>query len=121
MLIWQAVRGVLAEAAKQWPGIGGIGVTSFGETFVLLDENDQPLLNAMLYTDQRGEIECEALCAALGREKLATITGVNPHPMYSIAKVMWVKANKPETYAKAKSIFLIGDYIVYLLTVMGPN
>ena len=52
--ISDAVKSVIRQAAAQYPQIGGIGVTSFGETFVLLDEKDEPLLPAMLYTDPRG-------------------------------------------------------------------
>ena len=44
--ISDAVKSVIRQAAAQYPQIGGIGVTSFGETFVLLDEKDEPLLPA---------------------------------------------------------------------------
>jgi xylulokinase len=115
-LVWKGVREVLTEAAAKWPDIKAVGVTSFGETFVLLDERDQPLRNAMLYTDSRGEEECNRLCEMLGREKLARITGINPHPMYSIAKLMWVKKHCPDDYAKTCHICLMEDYIIYLLT-----
>ena len=115
-LIWLAVREVLTEAGRQHPDIKGIGVTSFGETFVLLDENDKPVCNAMLYTDPRGEAECTKLCDELGREQIANITGVNPHPMYSIAKLMWIRDNHPEIFNVVKRVLLMADYIVYMLT-----
>ena len=114
--IWLAVRELLVQAAEQVPDIRGIGITSFGETFVLLDEYDMPMRSSMLYTDPRGEAECLALCEAVGRKRLSDITGVNPHPMYSIAKLMWVKNNHPEMYGKVRRICLMEDYIVYLLT-----
>ncbi len=114
--IWEAARTVLAEAAAKWPGIGGIGVTSFGESFVLLSENDEPLQNVMLYTDPRGAEECAALTAAVGADRLARIAGVKPHPMYAAPKLMWVKNHRPEIWAKTKRIFQMEDYVVYLLS-----
>ena len=116
VLIWKAVQEVLTEASAKWPDIGSIGVTSFGETFVLLDKNDQPLSPSMLYTDPRGAEECEWLSAKLGRDIIAGITGLNPHPMYSIPKLMWVKRHKPEIWSNVGRVCQMKDYIVYLLT-----
>lgn len=96
--------------------LAAIGVTSFGETFVALDERDEVLLPAMLYTDPRGEVECDELCAVLGKARLIEISGTKPHSMYSLPKMMWIKKNLPETYEKIKHITLMGDYIVYMLS-----
>ena len=45
------------------PQIRAIGVTSFGETFTMLDENDEPCAPSMLYTDPRGKEECKEILA----------------------------------------------------------
>ncbi len=111
-----SVRAVTHEMADQFPDLEGIGVTSFGETFVLADENGEPLRPAMMYTDPRGGEECRELCDRLGRQAIACITGLNPHQMYSISKMMWIRKNEPEIYARTKYIFLIEDYIVWQLT-----
>lgn len=114
--IMDGVYGVIGELAKKYPDIAGIGVTSFGETCVLTDEEGAPLSPAMLYTDPRGAEECKELTEKLGADKIARITGLAPHEMYSISKIMWVKKNKPELFEKVKHIFLIEDYVVWSLT-----
>ena len=111
-----SVYAVIAELAAVHPDIGGIGVTSFGETFVMTDAAGTPLHTAMLYTDPRGAGECAHLTAALGEDKIARITGLRPHQMYSISKIMWLKNNRPEVYAAAKRIHLIEDYVIWHLT-----
>ena len=116
LLIWKAVQEVLLEASARWPSIGSIGVTSFGETFVLLDKDDRPLDVSMLYTDPRGANECEWLSEKIGRDVISRITGLNPHPMFGISKMMWKKKHKPEIWHNVKRICLVKDYIVYLLT-----
>lgn len=110
------VKAVLKEAAMRYPKIKAIGVTSFGESFVMLDEKDQPVRPIMLYTDPRGEEECEELVTQLGKDKITEITGLNPHSMYSLPKIIWVKNNEPEKFEKVKRILLMEDFVIYLLT-----
>ena len=110
------VLAVMKEMGEKYPDIAGIGVTSFGESFVLADENGTPLHPAMLYTDPRGAKECRELEDKLGSMRIASITGLRPHEMYSISKLMWMKRNRPEVYGQAKHIFLMEDYVVFQLT-----
>lgn len=114
--VMDGVYEVLGEMAAQYPDIAGIGVTSFGETFVMTDETGNPLHTAMLYTDPRGSGECRELAEKLGERHIAEITGLRPHEMYGIAKMMWIRKNLSEVYAAAKRIFLIEDYMVFHLT-----
>lgn len=114
--IMDGVYEVIHEMAVRYPDIAGLGVTSFGETFVLTDENGTPLHPAMLYTDPRGGEECRQLTARLGAEKICRITGLRPHEMYSISKMMWIKKHRPEIYRAAKHVFLMEDYVVFHLT-----
>lgn len=114
--IMDGVYDVIAEMAEKYPDIKGLGVTSFGETFVMTDELGQPLHNALLYTDPRGKEECDTLVLALGEMNIAKITGLRPHEMYSISKMMWIKEHNPEIYKEAKYVFLMEDYVIYHLT-----
>ena len=99
----------LTELAAQHPDIAGIGITSFGESFVLTDERGEPLHDAMLYTDPRGAEECRELTEKLGADRIISITGLKPHEMYSIGKLMWLKRRRPEVYARAKHVCLMAD------------
>lgn len=114
-VIFDAVKEVIRDTAKECE-ISAIGVTTFGETFTVLDENDNVLLPSMLYTDPRGEEEVKELCEKLGEKKITHIAGIKPHQMYSLPKIMWIKKNLPEVYGKIKHILLMEDYIVYMLT-----
>ena len=114
--IMDGVYAVISEVAAKHPDIAGIGVTSFGETFVCVDEKGAPLAPAMLYTDPRGNEECKWLVDKLGAEHIAEITGVTPHEMYVLPKILWIKNNKPEIYSKTKHILQMVDYVVFSLT-----
>ena len=109
----ESVVEVVSEMAGKYPDIAGLGVTSFGETFVLTDEAGDPLDAAMLYTDPRGSKECRELVEKLGEKTIAHITGVRPHEMYSICKLMWIKDHKPDLYKAARHAFQVEDFIVF--------
>lgn len=96
--------------------ISSIAVSSFGEAFVMLGENDQTLFYPMLYTDTRGEEQANNMKKLFDENYLYNTTGVLPHPMYSISKILWIKENYPDVFKKAQKVLLIGDYIGYLLT-----
>lgn len=114
--IWATVRNLLTQAAGQANDIRAIGITSFGESFVLTDESGTPLLPTMLYTDPRGGEEAALLSNELTDEEIFSISGVTPHPMYTLPKLMWVKRNRPDVFAAARYVFLMEDFIAFRLT-----
>lgn len=111
-----AVFAVLKEASSVFSDIVSIGITSFGETFVLTDKNGIPLYPALLYTDPRGKEESDYLEEKLGDEKIVEITGLMPHEMYSLPKIMWLKKHQKAIFDKSSFIFLISDYVAFRLT-----
>lgn len=112
--IFQAVKKVIKAADCR--NAAAIAVTSFGETFTMLDKNDEPCAPSMLYTDPRGKEQCERLINRFGAAELAFRTGAKPHEMYSLPKMMWIKETMPEAFAQAEKILLMQDYIVYKLS-----
>lgn len=69
--IFSCVCEVLKQAAQN-NKIASIAVTSFGETFTMMDGNDNPCAPSMLYTDPETakwfveETGCDALACAFG-------------------------------------------------------
>ena len=115
-IVWESVKEILGEMGERFPDIQAMGITSFGETCVMLDENACPVCPSMLYTDPRGIEECRELESKIGKSRMEYITGLNPHSMYSLPKIMWIKKHRPEQYRRTKHIFMMEDYIIYMLT-----
>lgn len=109
------LRNMISEISVQFE-VNSVCVSSLGESFVLLDDHDQILFYPMLYTDSRGEAEAEEIRTMIGEERAFLITGVVPHSMYSLSKLLWIKNHAPEIFKKANKLMLVGDYIGYLLT-----
>ena len=113
--VWNSVKKLLKQLAGEYP-LSALGVTSFGETFAMLDADDKIVAPSMLYTDPRGDEECEQLLARMREEAISFRIGVRPHSMFSLPKVMWIKNHMPEAYAKAKRVLLVQDFVVYKLS-----
>lgn len=116
LVVWERIKEVVKEVADKVENIDVIGVTSFGEAFVLLDDEDKPLMNSMLYTDTRGKDECQELVEEVGKLYLNKNTGLNPDAMYSLPKLMWIKKHKPSLLEGCARICLYEDYVVYMLS-----
>lgn len=114
--ILEGVYEVISKMSRLYPDIAGIGVTSFGETFVCTDENGTPLLPSMLYTDPRGNEECKMITERLGAEHIAEITGLNPHEMYGLPKILWIKNVRPDVFEKTRHILQMEDFVIFSLT-----
>ena len=63
--VWDSVVAVIREAVEAVGSPDCLGVTSFGESFAALDEEDRLLFPSLLYTDPRGTEECARLAAQL--------------------------------------------------------
>lgn len=114
--IFASVCTCIKNTCKKHSELSAIGITSFGETFAVIDDKDRVLMPSMLYTDARGKCEVDKLSESIGTDKITYISGTQPHQMYSIPKIMWIRKNHPEIYGRIKRILLMQDYIVYMLT-----
>lgn len=87
------------------------------ETLILTDEDGNPVRNAIVWLDNRATKEAEEIEKAFGRQKVYEITG-QPEitATWPACKLLWVKKNEPEVWAKTKKIFLLEDYVLYKLT-----
>lgn len=115
-LILDAVKKLILEAYSFRHDLHYIGVTSFGETFVLLDQNDHILAPSILYNDVRGKEETEIIKKKVSASRIGEITGLMVHEMFSLPKLLSIKLNHPDLYSKVSKVLLIQDYVIYMLT-----
>ncbi|MGI6705965.1 MAG: FGGY-family carbohydrate kinase [Clostridia bacterium] len=116
-LVWNSVKEVIRHSLAEYHGDGikAISVSSFGEAVIPIDCQGNVLGNSIIYIDPRGQEEARALEEGLGWEKILGITGVLVHPMYSIGKIMWLKAHRPDVYNHTWKFLLYADFILFKL------
>ena len=117
---WEAVsasiKSVLEKAGIGGESIGAVGLTGQMHGLVLLDEAGNVLRPAILWNDQRTQSQCDEIHQIIGREKFIRITGNVALTGFTAPKILWVKENEPDVFAKAKHVLLPKDYVRYKLT-----
>jgi len=113
-----AVLEVIGEctASIDRSAVAGIAITSFGEACVAVDRDGRALSRFMMYTDQRGRMECGQLIEKIGEDRLMEITCEKPDAMYSLPKIMWTVNNVPGVREKVWKFLQVTDYLCFLLS-----
>jgi len=111
-----AIRSVLEQAGLSGGNVAALGLTGQMHGLVLLDENGRVLRPAILWNDQRTQLQCDEIHRRIGREKFIQITGNVALTGFTAPKILWVQQNEPEVFARARHVLLPKDYIRYRLT-----
>ena len=98
--------------------VAGISFGGQMHGLVILDENDEVIRPAILWNDGRTTEECDYLNQVIGKDKLSEYTANISFTGFTAPKILWVKKNEPEHFARIKKIMLPKDYIAYKLTGM---
>ena len=96
--------------------VEGIGVGGQMHGLVILDAEDKVIRPAILWNDGRTTKETDYLNNVIGKDKLSEYTGNIAFAGFTAPKILWVKENEPDNFAKIKKLMLPKDYIVYMLT-----
>jgi xylulokinase len=96
--------------------VEGIGLTGQMHGLVLLDASAKILRPAILWNDQRTGPQSEWITQTVGPERLLSLTNNRSFPGFTAPKLVWVRQNEPEVYAKIARVLLPKDYIRFLLT-----
>ena len=116
-LSFAALREAVAASGVRRDDLIGVSVSSQGQSFVALDENDRPLRNVIVWLDTRASKEIEILAGRFTRREYFHRTGIpSITPVSTLPKLMWLRAHEPEVLRRAKRFFLLEDYIIYLLS-----
>ncbi|MBE5969443.1 MAG: xylulokinase [Lachnospiraceae bacterium] len=96
--------------------IKAIGLTGQMHGLVMLDEKGSVLMPSIIWCDQRTEKEVDEMLDVFPKKKWINITANPPLTGWTLAKILWVRNNRPEIYEKCRHILLPKDYIRYELT-----
>ena len=80
--------------------IKGIGVGGQMHGLVVLDKDDNVIRPAILWNDGRTDKETAYLNEVIGQEKLSQLTANIAFAGFTAPKLLWLKNNEPENFAK---------------------
>lgn len=96
--------------------IEGLGFSGQMHGLVCLDSYGIPLRNAIIWSDQRSELQVQRILSQLGTEKLSILTGNPLSTGFLFPSWLWIRENEANTASNTKSLLLPKDYIRYRLT-----
>ncbi len=120
-VIWkESALNVLRSAGKCCKERGivprAISITSQRASVIPMDKDGNPLHDAIMWQDKRTIDVCGRLINEYGLENLYRKTGVRVNPLFVLNKIIWLRENEPEIYAKAAKYVGVQDYVTYCLT-----
>ncbi len=110
----QSIRAVLAKTHN--PEIAAIGLSGQMHGLVMLDAAGNVLRPSILWNDQRTQAQCDEITERVGFARLIELTGNRVLTGFTAPKILWVRENEPEVYAKAAHVLLPKDYARLMLT-----
>ena len=110
----EGIRDLVRECDRSQ--VAGISFGGQMHGLVTLDEQDQVIRPAILWNDGRSAEETEYLNEKIGKEKLSAYTANIAFAGFTAPKILWMRKNEPELFARVKKIMLPKDYLAYRLS-----
>ena len=96
--------------------IKGISFGGQMHGLVALDKDDEVIRPAILWNDGRTGKQVEYLNDTIGKEKLSKYTANIAFAGFTAPKILWMKENEPDNFAKITKVMLPKDYLAYKLS-----
>ncbi|MBQ6373889.1 MAG: xylulokinase [Clostridia bacterium] len=118
---WDAVvrglRVILPKSGIDPSDIAGISYSGQMHGLVALDADNAVIRPAILWCDQRTQAQCDWITEkAGGLEGLLTYTNNQMLTGYTGGKILWLRDEEPDNFAKMKLFVCPKDYIRYRMT-----
>lgn len=119
-IYWQACRKTVRSALEQSdlePGqVKAVSVSSQGETTITMDKDGHTIYPAMVWLDNRASEQASLLASRFGSEVYRRTGIPEIVATWPACKILWLRQNEPEIFARAARFLLVQDYIIYRLT-----
>ena len=113
--VTQATRELLSERSVPPELVGGISLSSAAHIAVLLGADGRPLRNAILWYDQRSQIEVDELKSRQGDE-IFRQSHNSVSPTWTLPQLLWIRRQERELWSKVRRVLLSKDYLSSWLT-----
>lgn len=110
-----ATQSVMGQSKIDPKNIEAIGISYQMHGLVVVDKDNNVLRPSIIWCDSRAAAIGDKAFNELGGERCLSSL-LNSPGNFTASKLMWVKENEPEVYAKVDRLMLPGDYIALRLT-----
>ena len=110
-----ALRGAIAKIDDP-RRIAGIAVASVGESGITLDKHGDATHNSIAWFDRRTIHQADWLARHIGKDAMFAVTGLSLETIFSLSKILWIRENEPDAFARSVRWLHIADYIAFKLS-----
>ena len=119
-IYWEAciktVGRAIDQAGVQPNDIQALGVSSQGETTITLDRSGNAIYPAMVWLDNRATAQAARLAERFSSQ-VYEVCGIQEiTPTWTACKLLWLRENEPEVFARAWRFMLVQDFLIYKMT-----
>jgi len=113
----RAVRNAISKSGLDAEGIKALAISSQGETLIPVDRVGTPTRNAIVWLDNRAVEEAHLIGRQFEVEQAYRTTG-QPEavPTWPACKILWIRRNELQVFARTARFLLLEDYLLYRLT-----
>lgn len=112
----RAVRSALDAAGIKGADIAAVGLSGQMHGVVLLDKAHAVLRPSLIWCDQRSQPQCDWITSRVGADRLIQLVSNPALTGFSAPKLLWVRDNEPEIFARAAHFLLPKDFVRFRLT-----
>lgn len=113
----EAIRAVLSKLGDRASDVRAIGVSGQQHGLVVLDGQGAVVRPAKLWCDTSTAGQCREITDHFGGTgTLIEMVGNAMLPGFTAPKILWLRENEPDNWAKTKTVLLPHDYLNWWLT-----
>ncbi len=113
--LWETTTACIREAAAGLP-VAGLAISSMAEAGVLVDASGRPLAPIIAWYDRRSEPQAAWIEQQISVADLYRITGQRASPSFGVTKLLWLRENLPEAYARGSLWLPVPTYLLWRLS-----
>ncbi|WRS26447.1 gluconokinase [Oscillospiraceae bacterium MB08-C2-2] len=119
--VFEAMLDCIADCVKEaGQAPAAVSFSAAMHSFLVLDDEYKPLTDAFTWGDTRADEQARALGARPDVDALCSATGCKvSHPLYPCAKILYIKEQQPEIFAKGKLFATMKQY--FIIRLFGQN
>ncbi|MET0865890.1 MAG: FGGY family carbohydrate kinase, partial [Nakamurella sp.] len=113
--ICEATKQAVGQADLPDEAYQSVGFSSQRGTFMMLDEDKNPLAKSIVWNDGRALKYQEIFAKEISPYDYQTLTGMQLSPVWSAAKFAWLRDNEPELHDRTRWFANGQEYFLYRL------
>ncbi|WP_282610014.1 FGGY-family carbohydrate kinase [Pelagibius sp. Alg239-R121] len=109
----EALNACVAQVGPE--RIDAVAISNQRETIAFLDDRGEATYPAITWLDERARVQVESFSESFGPERIHRITGRPVDITPCLYRLLWMKENEPEVYARTSNFVDVQSYLVQRL------